>query len=367
MAQLAESTSRQYLIVLGEGTVRTILVDEGVDALAIEEVLYLLTILALPLTIGTAPLVIHSDIHRYAPRVVAEIVVAITTRSLTLWALWHTREAGHLHLRTVILALVTIQARLLVDAFVQELATLLGTLVPQVAASVVSPLGPYLVESGNVVAGICEALSPAVGGKGDELGLRVDEVHFSFLLLAVSRWLLAKTTKATTGLRSVFLGLYAVENVLRLGLVVDARVVAPTVGGEDEGGDEVELAIAGSTIAVVCAVRLTTPGKIALAYATLVLHVFLAPAPQTVEDVFLAKLYGHHQTIRHALGTGVVVLDVADVTHGVADLEIYLVGSAEDVVEDFLQLSLYCGRLVAHFHEYVTILACDESALALLC
>ena len=63
------------------------------------------------------------------------------------------------------------------------------------------------------------------------------------------------------------------------------------------------------------------------------LHVFPGPAPQTVEDVLLAKLYRHHQTVRHTLCAGVVVFDVADITHCVAHLEIYLVGATERVVE----------------------------------
>ena len=66
------------------------------------------------------------------------------------------------------------------------------------------------------------------------------------------------------------------------------------------------------------------------------LHIPLAPAPQAVEDVLLAKLYGNHHAVRHTLCTGIVVLDVGDVTHGVSNFEIHFVGTSEDVIEHFL-------------------------------
>ena len=144
--------------------------------------------------------------------------------------------------------------------------------------------------------------------------------------------------------------------MLGLCLVVDACIVAPTVGGEDEGCDEVEFAIRGSALGIVGAIRLTTPGKVALAVAVLMLHVLLAPAPQTVEDVLLTKLYGNHQTIRHALSTGIVVLYIRYVAHRVAHLEVDLVGASEHIVEHFLQLCVDVSLVVAHLHKEVTVL-----------
>ena len=203
----------------------------------------------------------------------------------------------------------------------QELATLGGTFVPEVGAPIVGPACPYLIEGWNVVAGIGETLPKTIGGEGDELGFRVDEIH----LLGGRCWLLgvggllsaktAETAKAATGLGRVLAGLYAVEYVLRLGLVVDARVVAPTVGGKDERSDEIELAVAGGTVGIAGAVGLAAPGKIAFADAVLMLHVAFSPAPQTVEDILFAKLHGNHQAVRHSLGAGIVVLDVGDVAH----------------------------------------------------
>ena len=93
------------------------------------------------------------------------------------------------------------------------------------------------------------------------------------------------------------------------------------------------------------------------------LHVGLAPTPDTVEDILLAKLYGNHQTIRHSLGTHIVVLDIGDVTHVVAYLEIDLVGTTEHIVEHFLQLRVDIGLLVSHLHEQVTILSRLKAAL----
>ena len=365
VAQLAEAAGTKDLVALGQRAVLAVLVEELIDALRVEEVLNLLAILALPLTVGTTPLVVERNIHRYAPRVVAEIVVAIAGRRLWSSVLLLTRTAGEAearHLGAVVLALVAIEARLLVDALVQERTALTGTLDPVIGTSVVAPLGPYLVEGGNMVAGVGEAIAKAVGGEGDELAFRVDEV----LLLRALLLAAAKTAKATkacrTGFGRIFLGLYAVEDVLCLGLVVNAGIVAPAVGGEDESGDEVELAVAGGTCSILRAVGLTTPGEIALSPTLLMLHVLLGPAPQTVEDVLLAKLHGDHQAIGHALGAGIVVLDVADVAHGVAHLEVDLVRTTEDIVEDLLQLGVNGSRSITHLHKNITVLTGLKSA-----
>ena len=144
--------------------------------------------------------------------------------------------------------------------------------------------------------------------------------------------------------------------MLGLGLVVDTCVVAPTVRGKDKGSDEVKLAIAGCTLGIMCAIGLTAPGKIALAIATLVLHVLLAPAPQAVEDILLAKLNGNHHTIRHTLGTGIVILDIADVAHRIAYLEIDLVRTTENFVENLMQSCFYLSVMVAQLDKNITIL-----------
>ena len=110
------------------------------------------------------------------------------------------------------------------------------------------------------------------------------------------------------------------------------------------------------------AVDLAAPGEVAFALSVLVLHITLAPAPQPVEDVFLAELYGNHHAVGHAFGAGVVVLHVGDIAHGVAHLEVYLVGATEHIVEHFLQFSVDVGLSVAHLGEEVTILAGFERA-----
>ena len=147
--------------------------------MGIEELLDSLAILLLPFAVGTAPFVVESNVHRYAPRVIAEVVVAKTSgygRLLLLWPSWETR---HLHLAAVILAVVGIQSCLFIDSLMQELATFLSTFVPIVAAPVVCPLCPNLIEGGNVVAGVGESLSESVGSEGDELCLGIDEIHRS--------------------------------------------------------------------------------------------------------------------------------------------------------------------------------------------
>ena len=139
----------------------------------------------------------------------------------------------------------------------------------------------------------------------------------------------------------------AVKDVLGLGLVVDAGIVAPTVRGKDKCCDEVEFAIAGSTFGIMCAVGFTAPCEITLSIAALVLHVLLAPAPKTVEDILLTELHGNHHTIRHTLGTGIVVLDIRHIAHRIAYLEVDLIGATENIVKNLMQLSLYLSMMIA--------------------
>ena len=108
-----------------------------------------------------------------------------------------------------------------------------------------------------MIRGIGETLSETVGSKSDQFRLRIDEIHFlllRLLLLVVGSLLTtseaAETTKATktaTSLGCVLLRLDAVQDALGLSLVVDARVVTPAVGGENESGNEIQLTIAGCT------------------------------------------------------------------------------------------------------------------------
>ena len=91
----------------------------------------------------------------------------------------HPRETWHLHLATVVLAVIGIQPRLLVDAFVQERAALVGTVLPVFGAAVVGPSCPHFVEGRDVVAGVGEALTETIGSKGDEARVGVDEEDFS--------------------------------------------------------------------------------------------------------------------------------------------------------------------------------------------
>ena len=118
VAQLAESACWNQLIFLGQRAISAILIDKLIDTLSVEEVLDGLTILLLPLGIGPTPLVIECDIHRHAPRVVAEVVATIAAWFLSLRALRHAWETRHLHLAAIVLTHIGIQTRLRVDALV---------------------------------------------------------------------------------------------------------------------------------------------------------------------------------------------------------------------------------------------------------
>ena len=235
----------------------------------------------------------------------------------------------------------------------QVLTALGGTTHPVVIVVHTSPFSPYFVEGGDVVAGVGETLSEAIGGEGDETCFRINEIRHGAALI------LNRTIAHIMGRRGVLDSLRTDgdKDILCLFQIVDARIVAPTVGGEDKGGDEIEFTVAGSSLGIVGTVGLTTPGEVASIFAKLVLHVGLAPAPQTVEDVLLAKLYGNHHAVGHALGADIVVLDIGDVAHVVAYLEVDFVRAAEHIVEHLLELCVDIGLLVAHLDKEVTVLA----------
>ena len=93
------------------------------------------------------------------------------------------------------------------------------------------------------------------------------------------------------------------------------------------------------------------------------LHVFLAPSPEAVEDVLLVKLHGSHHSIRHAFGSHIIVLYIADISHGIAHFEINLVLTVEYIIEHFVHLSVNISLLIAHFGKEITILVSFESTL----
>ena len=93
------------------------------------------------------------------------------------------------------------------------------------------------------------------------------------------------------------------------------------------------------------------------------LHVFPAPSPEAVEDVLLVKLHGSHHSIRHAFGSHIIVLYIADISHGIAHLEIDLVLTVEHIIEHFVHLPVYISLLIAHLGKEITILVSFESSL----
>ena len=210
-----------------------------------------------------------------------------------------------------------------------------------------------------MVRGIGIALTKAIGRECNKLCLRIYEIHL--LRTALLR---AKAGEACgTGLWLVLLGLDAVQDVLSLSEVVDACIVAPTVRGKDEGGDEIELTIAGCALGIARAIGLATPGEITLADAVLMLHVCLGPAPQTIEDILLAKLDGNHQTIGHTLGAGVVIFHIGNIAHRVAYFEIDFVRTTKHVVEHLLEFGIDFAFVVTHLYKQITVLTCLKRAL----
>ena len=112
-----------------------------------------------------------------------------------------------------------------------------------------------------------------VRNEGDELMLHIDERHYTVC--------------------AVFLH-GTVQDILGFGKVVDAGVVSPTVGGEDEGGYIVKLSVGGGALGVTGTVRLAAPGEIAFQWAFLMLHVLCAPSPEAVEDILTIELDCNH-------------------------------------------------------------------------
>ena len=93
------------------------------------------------------------------------------------------------------------------------------------------------------------------------------------------------------------------------------------------------------------------------------LHVSFAPSPEAVEDVLFAKLHGSHHSIRHAFGSHIIVLYIADISHGIAHLEINLVLTVEHIIEYFVHLPVNISLLIAHFGKEIAILMSFKSSL----
>ena len=212
-----------------------------------------------------------------------------------------------------------------------------STLLPVFASAIVCPEAPHLVEGWYVVRGVGEARPETVGRECDELCLRIYEISLSLSAIHAHA---------------------AVEYALRLCLVVDACVIAPSVGGEEESRDVIQLTVGGRAHGILCAIGLAAPGEEAVACASLMLHVSLAPSPQPVEDVFLVSLHGYHHAIRHALGASVIVLYVRHIPHGISYFEVHFVGTVEDIVEDLFHLLFHLFCAIPHLDEYIAVTPC---------
>ena len=139
--------------------------------------------------------------------------------------------------------------------------------------------------------------------------------------------------------------------MLSFGLVVDARLITPAVGGKEQSRDVVEFAIRGCTLGIARAVGLAAPSEIAFSASVLMLHVAFAPTPKPVEDVLLVKLHSNHHAVRHSFCANIVVLDVGDIAQRVTNFEVNLVGSVEHIVKYFADFRVDVGRLIAYLNE----------------
>ena len=103
--------------------------------------------------------------------------------------------------------------------------------------SVVGILCPHLIEGRNVVGRVSESLSESVRRECDEMVIRIDEEH------PLRSCILSESVEVRVIFRYVFVRHCAVEDMLSLSFVVDARVVSPLVRCEEQSGDEIQFAV----------------------------------------------------------------------------------------------------------------------------
>ena len=183
--------------------------------------------------------------------------------------------------------------------------------------------------------------TPTCRNEGDELVLHVDEVATAVTFLVPH---------------------HVVQNELCFSEIVDVAIVAPEVGGEEKRGDVIEFTIGSRTLSVASSVRSATPGEIALQVAILVLHIFLAPSPKSVEHVLASELHGNHHAIAHALGASIVVLHVGNVTHRIAHFEVDFVGTLKEFVTHLVDSVVNLLLRITQFGKDIAILACLHAA-----
>ena len=122
--------------VVGLTAVDVILVEEGINAFGIEEILYAVGILLLPIPVGTRPRIIHGNIHRHSPRVITEGIA---------------KNTAPVHERAVEVIVVGIESCHRMYALVQILTRSLGTVEPELLTPVIGIFRPYLIEYGDMI------------------------------------------------------------------------------------------------------------------------------------------------------------------------------------------------------------------------
>ncbi len=163
------------------------------------------------------------------------------------------------------------------------------------------PPGPQLVEGGQVVRRVGEAVGRRVGHEDDLAGLAVEHAR-------------------DRAVAAVALVQHRAQQRLRLLFVVeDALAAAPAVRGEEERHHKPLLAVGRRAGMDLGAVVPAVPGEIAGEGTVRVIHVGPGPLPDPVELRLPVQLDGNHHPVGHALGADVLVLDIRHVGHVAVD------------------------------------------------
>ena len=140
--------------------------------------------------------------------------------------------------------------------------------------------------------------------------------------------------------------------------------VSPSVGSKQQVGNKIEFSVRGRSFGIVLAgFRIHAPGKIGIAGAALMLHIFFCPSPQPVENILFVQLHGHHHAVGKSFGAGIVVFQVGNIGHGIADFEIHPVRPFKYIVIGLGQFGINLGLAISGFPKNIPVFACFPGAL----
>ena len=216
----------------------------------------------------------------------------------------------------------------------QIFTTFPGTRPPEFAPAVFCPPGPYLIKCGNMVRRIRKPSSKRIRRKCYQLMFQINQrgntLHTNFLHRTI-------------------------QYILSLGKIINSRWITPTIRSKNKWCYIIKFPIGRRSLSITRAVRLTAPCKITFQRSLLMLHIFLAPSPQTIKNIFSIKLNGNHQSIRHSLCTYIMIFYVADISHWIPHFKIDLIRSIKNTFEYRFQLFINVLLLIAQFRKEITI------------